>query len=245
MSLNLSEADMLNVLVAIWEDPRYRVARDHAHREGHPAACDYITIAGQALQRENVARGGEWDDIGCNWRRARVGDQSMDGLSVKNPADGRYYFEDVIASAGAPHASIKYRHPFDEGALLREVAGGPYAPHGYADPRGLTTHFHYDVVEPARPAACTCDLTRVETALQALGRTCSALATQVGATKASVDAAKESADAAKFAAEHAQGAAEDARDEARRVLRSDGVKPPVYVSNRLPLVATITLRPQS
>jgi hypothetical protein len=66
------------------------------------------------LQRENVARGGERDDIGCNWRRARVGDQSMDGLSVKNPADGRYYLEDVIASAGSPSASIKYHHPFRE-----------------------------------------------------------------------------------------------------------------------------------
>jgi hypothetical protein len=44
--------------------------------------------------------------------------------------------------------------------------------------------------------------------------------------------------------EHAQGAAEEARDEARRVLRSDGAKPPVNVSNRLPLVGTITLRPE-
>lgn len=53
-------------------------------------------------------------------------------------ADGRYYFEDVIPSADAPNASIKYRHPFREDALLREVAGGPYAPQGYADPRLLT-----------------------------------------------------------------------------------------------------------
>lgn len=75
-----------------------------------------------------AAHGGAWDDIGCNWRRARAGDQSMDGLSVKNPADGRCYFEDVIANAGTSGASIKYRHPFRDGALLREVAGGPYAP---------------------------------------------------------------------------------------------------------------------
>ena len=100
------------------------------------------------------------------------------------------------------------------------------------------------MIQPARPAECTFDLTRIDTALQALERTCSAVATEVGATKASVDAAKESADAAKSAAEHAQGAAEEARDDARRVLRRDAVEPPVYVSNRLPLVGTITLRPQ-
>jgi hypothetical protein len=233
MSLKLSDSEIFNVLAGIWNDPRYRLAREHSHREGHPAACDYITLAGQALQRENVARGGEWDDIGCNWRRARVGDQSMDGLSVKNPADGRYYFEDVIASAGSPSASIKYHHPFREEALLREVAGGPYAPHGYADPRGLKTHFQYDqspLPPPTRPAECKFDLTRVEAALQALEKTCSTLAAQVDATKESADAAK--------------AAAEEARDKVHALPADDDPPPPIYVSNRLPVIGTITLRPQ-
>jgi hypothetical protein len=187
------------------------------------------------LQRENVARGGDSLDIGCNWRRARAGDQSMDGLSVKNPADGRYYFEDVIASAGSASASIKYRHPFYDEALLREVAGGPYAPQGYADPRELKTHFQYDEIDPPRLAECRFDLTRVETALRALEKSCSTLAIEVSETKATAQAARI--------------AAEEARDKADAVLIKEDppahvCEPPIYVSNRLPVIGTITLRPQ-
>jgi hypothetical protein len=249
MSLKLSETDILNVLVAIWNDGRYRLAREHAHRQGHPAACDYITIAAQALQRENVARGGAWDDIGCNWRRAKIGDQSMDGLSVKNPADGRYYFEDVIASAGTPAASIKYRHPFRDEALLRAVAGGPYAPHGYADPRELRTHFPYTesaspspsppspVPPPRSTAECKFDPAGIEAPLATLKSLCSNLVEQI-------DATREIAEAAKVAAEEARRAAEEARDEVRTVVSREEAAVPVYVSDRLPVIGTITLRPQ-
>ena len=237
MSLRLSEGEIVSVLASIWNDPRYRTARDHAHQQGHPAACDYITLAGQALQRENVARGGDWLDIGCNWRRARIGDQSMDGLSVKNPADGRYYFEDVIASAGTADASIKYRHPFYDEALLREVAGGPYAPQGFADPRELKTHFRYDAIEPPRSVECRFDLSRIEAALAALEKSSSLLAVEMRATRESAQAAK--------------SAAEEARDKAQEVLiKEDGdppahvCNPPIYVSNRLPVIGTITLRPE-
>jgi hypothetical protein len=242
MSLKLAESDIVNLLAAIWDDPRFRLAREHAHRQGHPAACDYITVAAQALQRENVARGGAWDDIGCNWRRAKVGDQSMDGLSVKNPADGRYYFEDVIASAGTPAASIKYRHPFRDEALLRAVAGGPYAPQGYADPRELRTHFQFTEIAPPEPPAGPTtdnkfDPARIEAALVALQSVCSNLVEQVSATRVQ-------AEAARVAAEEAKAAAEQAREEVRSVASKEEPAGPVYVSDPLPVIGTITLRPQ-
>jgi hypothetical protein len=102
------------------------------------------------VQAANIAAGGSAEAIGCNWRRAVVGDLSMDGLSVLNPADGRYYFEDIIVGAGASNARVKYSHPFSDTQLLRD-ASGQYAPHGYADPRGLNTHFEYDVKPPVEP----------------------------------------------------------------------------------------------
>jgi hypothetical protein len=73
----------------------------------------------------------------------------MDGLSVENPADGRYYFADVIAGAGGSNPSIIYSPPFHDGALLRD-GSGRYAPWGFANPFGvpgsyppLRTHVNY------------------------------------------------------------------------------------------------------
>jgi hypothetical protein len=67
----------------------------------------------------------------------------MDGLSVENPADQRYYFADAICGAGGPSPSVCYSTPFQDSQLLREYAGGPYAPHGFANPMTLRTHFNY------------------------------------------------------------------------------------------------------
>src|SRR5262245_3955603 len=78
---------------------------------------------GQAVQRENVARSGDGLDIGCNSRRAKIGDQSMDGLSVKNPADESYYFENVIASAGTANASYLHGDAMDLTIELKDRPG--------------------------------------------------------------------------------------------------------------------------
>lgn len=108
-----------------------------AHRSGTPERWDFIILATRRLFQ---ASGGT---IGANWRRAQVGDLSMDGLSVENPADGRYYFADVICGAGGPSPYICYASPFDSSKLLREYSGGPYAPQGFANPMTLRTSFNY------------------------------------------------------------------------------------------------------
>jgi hypothetical protein len=152
--LRLSEDEIRNSLQSVWN--AFPQAREHAHHQGHPAAWDFNILAGKLVQAENVKAGGSPEAIGCNWRRAVVGDLSMDGLSVLNPADGRYYFKDIVVGAGGPNPRIEYRHPFTDDRLLRD-ASGAYAPHGYADPRKLTTHFQYDAapvpppVEPPPP----------------------------------------------------------------------------------------------
>lgn len=243
MSLKLSEGNIYGILQAIWEAPQYARAREFAHKEGHPARWDYIVIAGKAVQAENMRLGGDALDIGCNYRRARVGDLSMDGLSVKNPADGRYYFEDVIASAGSADATIKYRHPFNDGALLRAVEGGPYAPEGYADPREQKTHFTYDAVpspgpDPTptptpTPTPAPVDLAPV---LELLRQSVAALA-DVQATCALV---RQDATVAASAAIDAKNMAEQVR---QRLVLLDGLEAPprVFRSNRLPILGTITL----
>jgi hypothetical protein len=146
--LKLTEDQIRDSLQSTWN--AFPKARGYAHQIGHPAAWDYNILAGRLVQAANIAAGGSAEAIGCNWRRAVVGDLSMDGLSVLNPADGRYYFEDIIVGAGASNARVKYSHPFSDAQLLRD-ASGQYAPHGYADPRGLTTHFEYDVKPPVEP----------------------------------------------------------------------------------------------
>jgi hypothetical protein len=151
--LRLTEDEIRDALQSVWN--AFPVARQHAHQIGHEAAWDYNILAGKLVQAANIKAGGSAEAIGCNWRRAVVGDLSMDGLSVQGP-DGRYYFEDIIVGAGGSNPSIKYRHPFSDAQLLRD-ASGAYAPHGYADPRKLTTHFQYDAapvpppVEPPPP----------------------------------------------------------------------------------------------
>jgi hypothetical protein len=149
--LRLSEDEIRDALQKVWN--AFPQAREHAHHQGHPAAWDYAILAGKLVQAENVKAGGSAEAIGCNWRRAVVGDLSMDGLSVLNPADGRYYFEDIIVGAGGGNPRIKYRHPFSDAQLLRD-ASGAYAPHGYADPRKLTTHVNYDAA-PTPPPVIT------------------------------------------------------------------------------------------
>jgi hypothetical protein len=145
--LKLTESHINDILHRVKD--AYPRAWGNAHHEGHPERYDWNILAGKALQAENVKAGGTPDAIGCNWRRADVGDLSMDGLSVMGP-DGRYYFADIIVGAGGPNARPNYRTPFNDASLLRDRAG-QYAPHGFADPSKLNTHFQYDYHHPSQP----------------------------------------------------------------------------------------------
>jgi len=130
---HLSQGEILAILNQTRADfPRaFQTAHTHSAER-----YDFIILA---TRRLFLASGGT---VGGNWRRAAVGDLSMDGLSVENPADGRYYFADVIFGAGGPNPGISYAPPFHSGALLRDVSGN-YAPHGFANPMTLRTHVNY------------------------------------------------------------------------------------------------------
>ena len=130
---HLSHAEILAILNQTRADfPRaFQTAHTHSSER-----YDFIILA---TRRLFLASGGT---VGGNWRRAAVGDLSMDGLSVENPADGRYYFADVIFGAGGCCPGITYTPPFHSGALLRDGSGN-YAPHGFANPMTLRTHVNY------------------------------------------------------------------------------------------------------
>ena len=92
---------------------------------------DFIILACRRLYQVS---GGT---VACNFRRALIGDLSMDGLSVQNQNDGRWYFADVISGAGGSNPILYYdNHPFHRGALLEDPSGR-YAPHGAANPFGV------------------------------------------------------------------------------------------------------------
>jgi hypothetical protein len=124
---HLSAGEILSHLQATRNN--YPNAFFNAHRGG-PESWDFIILA---CRRLYSASGGT---VGCNFRRAVINDVSMDGLSVENPSDGRYYFADVIAGAGGPNPTLWYEHPFHDGALLRNDSGN-YAPWGFANPFGV------------------------------------------------------------------------------------------------------------
>ena len=114
-----------NRIVAILEQTATDCTRQwgNAHKEGSPERYDWII---EAVRRVYVASGGT---VGGNWRRAIVGDLSMDGLSVlmQEPnGQQQYYFADVIAGAGGPNPRIV----FAVTGMLRD-GGGAYAPHGF------------------------------------------------------------------------------------------------------------------
>jgi hypothetical protein len=121
---HLSQGEIVNILNQV------RAQFPRAFQTAHTNSSekyDYIILAIRRLYAES---GGT---VGGNWRRASVGDLSMDGLSVENPADGRYYFADVIFGAGGSNPGIQYDPPFHDGALLRDPSGN-YAPRGFVNP---------------------------------------------------------------------------------------------------------------
>lgn len=134
---HLSEAEVSGTLEAVKRD--YPRAWQHCHHEGDPERYDYIILAGRKLYPQG---GGT---VGCNWKRANVGDLSMDGLTVESPSNGRYYFDDVISGAGGSNPSISYQHPYHSEANLLRDAQGNYAPQGFANPMELKTHFDYGI----------------------------------------------------------------------------------------------------
>lgn len=123
---------------------RYPRAWQHAHHDHDVERYDFIILAGKRLYAESNGT------VGLNWRRAMIGDLSMDGITVQL-ADGKYYFADVISGAGGPNPQLVYQTPGPE-ALLRDAAG-VYAPHGFADPRPMKTAHDYGggPVEPPAP----------------------------------------------------------------------------------------------
>jgi hypothetical protein len=121
---HLSPGDVLGLIESVAR--RYPRAWQLAHSTA-PERHDFAILVARELFTES---GGT---IGGNWRRAVIGDFSMDGLSIENPADGRYYFRDYIVGAGGPHARISYdAHPFG--------VPGSYPP--------LETHGTYGPVDP-------------------------------------------------------------------------------------------------
>jgi hypothetical protein len=131
---HLSPGEILSILQSTVAN--YPRAWQHSHHSGDPERYDWIILASRALYQ---ASGGT---IGANWRRAVPGDLSMDGLSVENPADGRYYFADIIFGAGGPNPQVTYSPPFYDAALLRNDSGR-YAPEGFANPLTLKTYINY------------------------------------------------------------------------------------------------------
>jgi len=142
---HLSAGEILGIMNQV------RAAYPRAFQRAHTHSAeryDYIILACRALFQ---AGGGT---VGCNWRRAAVGDLSMDGLSIENPRDRQYYFSDAISGAGGCCPSLRLSLPVDSSnwpssALLRDPSGR-YAPWGFANPFGvagsyppLRTHVNY------------------------------------------------------------------------------------------------------
>jgi hypothetical protein len=114
----------------------YPRAWSKAHREGDPERYDFIILAGKRLHTESGGR------VGCNWKRADIGDLSMDAITVIGRDidldDDRYYAVDVVVGASGDNPQIGWTFL----GLLTDRAG-VYAPHGFADPRELRTHYDY------------------------------------------------------------------------------------------------------
>ena len=125
-------------ITAIMQEVRaqYPGAWFNSHRDGSPERWDYIILAGRRLY---AASGGT---VGCNYRRATVGDLSMDGLSIENPSNGRYYFIDAVSGAGGPNPQIFIAINFSDSLLLRNDSG-QYAPWGFANPFNHKTYVNY------------------------------------------------------------------------------------------------------
>jgi hypothetical protein len=132
---HLSPGEIVGIMnqVAAAYPRAFRLAHSHTAER-----YDFIILACRALFQ---AGGGT---VGCNWRRAVVGDLSMDGITVEKP-DGRFYFADMIMGAGGSNPRIAYS---ELGLLFN--AHGQYAPWGFANPFGvpgsypaLRTHINY------------------------------------------------------------------------------------------------------
>jgi hypothetical protein len=228
----ISDAQINEILQQTAND--YPRAWSKAHHQGDAEAWDWITLACRRLYE---ASGGA---VRGNWRRGVQGDLSMDGVSVCLE-DGQWYFADVIVGAGGPNPQIGYRRPGPDG-LLRNSAGQYIGEAGAADPRTLRTHFNYDttpipVAPPSHPPlapafqcqfqpAAALDLSGLQAKLDAI-------------MQALAEVRAEAAEATK-AARFAETAATEARLAVGAIPKPE---PPVYYSQELPVIGTISLRP--
>jgi hypothetical protein len=92
---------------------------------------DFIIEAVRRLDAASRREDGKGTVVG-NWRRAVIGDLSMDGLSIlmREPnGTEQWYFADVIVGAGGSNPRLTYNVI----GMLRDSAG-QYAPHGVARP---------------------------------------------------------------------------------------------------------------
>ncbi len=162
----------------------------NAHREGDPRRWDFAIYAAERLYRVS---GGT---VGGNWRRANVGDFSMDGVSVAfvdHAGNVTYRFADYIVGAGGSNPRLSYHTPGPD-ALLRDSSGN-YAPHGFVKAADLprpvskcTADGSGTVVEPVPPTgpptmppAATPAAQAILEAIQGLRAQVDALAGRIGA----------------------------------------------------------------
>jgi hypothetical protein len=202
-----------------------------AHRENDARRWDYIIHASARLY---AASGGS---VGGNWKRGNVGDLSMDGVTFK-ATDGRFYFADVIVGAGGSNPSLAFNvtgeapaHGFvSADALPRpvEACATPQPPTGPQPP----------VTAPVEPV----DLKAALEAIAGLRKEVAALSDQVSSLMDRLARVANDANAAASAALNTQSIAQNMSDRLA-VLESRPI-PNVFVSNRLPIIGTITLRAQ-
>jgi hypothetical protein len=102
-----------------------------AHRDGSDERWDFIIEAVKRLDAASRREDGKGTVVG-NWRRAVIGDLSMDGLSIlmREPnGTEQWYFADVIVGAGGSNPRLT----INVTGMLRDSAGR-YAPQGVARP---------------------------------------------------------------------------------------------------------------
>ena len=227
---------MSHVVEAVADE--FPLAFRRAHRGDQPRSeqIKFVTLLVQRLNALGEKR------FGLNGKRGNQNDPSLDAISYikgNNPADVEVI--DVIASAGTLN---------DDGSLTAEARAKGEAPSrpywndvtafgpGYFIPVDGTSE---PPPPPPPPPSVTCRFqpTDLNGIVRALGETNQAVA-QLGAILAGkLLEMQGQIEEARKAAQFAENAAVEAREAAKAVAFT----PPVYVG-RVPVLGTITLRPQ-
>lgn len=210
----------------------------NAHRRDTGEQFDFVI---EAVKRLYAASGGT---VGGNWRVGRVGDLSMDGITVE-ATDGRYYFSDIIIAAGTDDARLTFG--ISEGTLLRDGAGNYIGELGFVPAHALPAPRVPCAAAPPPPPSeppppppppPSVNLTPV---LDAIAQ----LRLQVEALRAQLDAMREKVDQAAYESLQAALRASDIKT-AIEALKARPIAEgfPTYVG-RVPMFGgTVTLTPQ-